>query len=83
MGQGEDRFYTQFVLERRSDSEFLVEVTFNPESVKIDGVETDVIVSWGSLAHVRDWVNTFSREISFELASEGRETEILRRYFVA
>lgn len=81
VGRGEDRFYAQFALERRSGSEFLVEVTFNPEIVEIDGVETDVIVYWNSLPHVRDWVNTFARDVSFELASEEMEAEMFRRYF--
>lgn len=81
MVRGEDPFFALFVLERRSASEFLVEVTFSPEVATMGGVETDVIVTWGSIHEICDWVDSFSRSMSFELAPKDREQELVRHYF--
>lgn len=81
IGGGEERFFALLTFERRSVSDFLVEVIFSPEVVSIDGAGTDIIVTWGSVSDIRDWVDRFAGDVSLELAPPSREQELVRHYF--
>lgn len=76
-----DAFYIWFCpLDPVGEGEVMLEVTFNPETLVIGEIETDVLVHWGATDEVSGWLDQLLSEVPVELcplADEPRLREVL------
>ena len=77
----EDPFYLLMTLSEMPLSEFLVEIAFYPEYVDLDGRSSDLVVEWGGLTHMREWVRQFLCEFHVHPAPESVQMQVRNRLF--
>ncbi|MDT0116623.1 hypothetical protein Q9R20_06425 [Microbacterium sp. PRF11] len=77
----EDPFYLLMTLSEMSGDQYMIEVTFYPEYVDLDGHPSDLVVEWGGSTHMREWAEQFLREFHVLPAPQGLQTQLKNRLF--
>lgn len=74
--------YVLLSLEARPGGEFLVEALFSPECVDLGGVDTDVVVVWGTQTETHQWVQDFVRDFFVELCPAVQQPGLIDKIFL-
>lgn len=77
----EEPFYLLMTLSEMPGDEYMVEITFYPEYVDLDGHPSDLVVEWGESTHMREWAGQFLREFHVLPAPRSLQAQVKNRLF--